>query len=176
MIRLQLVLLPSGDPSAARCLHEMTIANVGGTDLVAVMPSRLAGRPIGTVKHRRAQGALVLAQRAIDLARKVGAKSLPRCIRLELTAGTILRYPRLRADRKTYDADFRATPSTAREADRLGASVRRAGDAVSAALRLEFPVLRQLPSLCMGVRAPHQATRSWRSRWPIDREPDGGRD
>ena len=74
MIRLQLVLLPKGDPSAARCLHEMTIANVGGTDLIADYAVTLAGRPIGTVKHRRAQGALVLAQRAIDLARKVGAK------------------------------------------------------------------------------------------------------
>lgn len=74
MIRLQLVLLPKGDPSSARCLHELTIARVDGTDLVGVYEVTLAGRRIGLVKHRRAQGALVLAQRAIDLARKVGAK------------------------------------------------------------------------------------------------------
>lgn len=74
MIRLQLVLIPQGNAADARCLHEMTISNVGGTDLIADYAVTLGGRPIGTVKHRRAQGALVLAQRAIDLARKVGAK------------------------------------------------------------------------------------------------------
>ena len=73
MIRLQLVLLPRRSlrrPLPPRDDHRERRRD-GPRRRLRRHARRSSDR---TVKHRRAQGALVLAQRAIDLARKVGAK------------------------------------------------------------------------------------------------------